>query len=437
MVSGKESTVRRPRLAVTYHDELLSPMDLTDSAAGEWDLVWVTDLARQQRRTARLLPRLGSIVDTGELGGDAVTRAVAEEAVDGVVAFTDDQVLLAARLTTALGLVGHSHATAAALTNKLWQRRVLAAAGVEVPPFVEIPTGATVAESLVLVEPVRFPAVLKPQHGAASRDTFYLDGLPALRAVLSKLLDQEGDGLREGFVLEGYLRDEVELPSLGFASYVSVESLSRDGVFLPIAVTGNFPLAEAFRESGGFLPSALSAERTAAVVNLADRAAQALGVAHGALHTEIKLTPDGPRVLEVNGRVGGGAVAPLARKRTGVALVAAAMRVALGQHLPSPGAATHAGIDYHYRRQPPLLAGRLAGLSGLEEVRRLPSVEAVYPNRSPGDSSPATSTITSHLFSVAGVADGLEQLAGVPARVADLVTEHYEAADPVSADGPG
>ena len=33
---------------------------------------------------------------------------------------------------------------------------------------------------------------------------------------------------------------------------------------------------------------------------------EALGVSTGCLHTEVKFTPDGPEIIEVNGRVGGG-----------------------------------------------------------------------------------------------------------------------------------
>jgi len=42
------------------------------------------------------------------------------------------------------------------------------------------------------------------------------------------------------------------------------------------------------------------------VPDLATAATKALRVRTGFLHTEIKVTPSGPRVIEVNGRLGGG-----------------------------------------------------------------------------------------------------------------------------------
>ena len=81
-----------------------------------------------------------------------------------------------------------------------------------------------------------------------------------------------------------------------------------------------FPLAEPFRETGDFMPHPLETEEAETVVAVAIAAAEALGVRSGALHTEIKLTPDGPRIIEVNGRIGGGAIDALYARRFGTSL---------------------------------------------------------------------------------------------------------------------
>ncbi len=53
-------------------------------------------------------------------------------------------------------------------------------------------------------------------------------------------------------------------------------------------------------------PSSLGHGDEAAVVELASRALEALGVRHGNSHVEVKLSARGPRVIEVNGRIAGG-----------------------------------------------------------------------------------------------------------------------------------
>jgi biotin carboxylase len=55
------------------------------------------------------------------------------------------------------------------------------------------------------------------------------------------------------------------------------------------------------------------------------------GVTHGVTHTEVRLTPAGPCIFEVNGRLGGGLIPYLGRLAPGVDLTAAAVRLALGE----------------------------------------------------------------------------------------------------------
>src|SRR5580658_8041806 len=101
-------------------------------------------------------------------------------------------------------------------------------------------------------------------------------------------------------VLEGYLADDADRPATPYAAYVSVESVTSEGVISHLALTGRFPLAENFRETGFFIPAALSEDDQAAALQLATEVIEAIGVTTGCLHTEVKFTLDGPRVIEVN-----------------------------------------------------------------------------------------------------------------------------------------
>ena len=133
-------------------------------------------------------------------------------------------------------------------------------------------------------------------------------------------------------VLEEYLQDRPEAAGHHFADYVSVESVVSDGRVSHLAITGRFPPAEPFRETGFFIPCAFDEDECAAIAELATAAVRALGVEVGSLHTEVKLTPQGPRVIELNGRIGGGVPEMLA-DATGIELLPLAMRVALGESI--------------------------------------------------------------------------------------------------------
>jgi len=96
-----------------------------------------------------------------------------------------------------------------------------------------------------------------------------------------------------------------------------------------VAVTGRFPMAEPFRETGFFIPADLPQAHLEGALEVATAALRALGVRAGDCHTEIKFTPSGPQVIEVNGRLGGG-IPEMLFHASGVSLLRLSMRVALG-----------------------------------------------------------------------------------------------------------
>jgi biotin carboxylase len=142
-------------------------------------------------------------------------------------------------------------------------------------------------------------------------------------------------------------------------------------------VTGKFPLAPPLRETGYVVPSTLPESARLRVLDLATAALGALRVRHGATHIEIKLTPAGPRIIEVNGRVGG-YVADLIRRATGYDLIRAAITAALGRPCAPPATAA-SRCAFQYFVTPPMDAVGLNDLGGLETLaqRRGLTVEPV------------------------------------------------------------
>ena len=121
----------------------------------------------------------------------------------------------------------------------------------------------------------------------------------------------------------------------GWGDYVSVESVTSHGHTRHIEITGKFPLAPPLRETGYVVPATLDAATRRSVLDRTTSALAALDVRHGASHVELKLTPAGPHIIEVNGRVGG-YVADLVRRSRGYDLVRAALQAALGRPCDEP-----------------------------------------------------------------------------------------------------
>lgn len=423
MSAGTSHPTRR--LAIVFDGRSTSPMDLADTLEELADIVWVIDGDDPTLGpAARLLPRLGTVVDRSGLtvGGvvDALTREVGT--VHGVIAFSDAQLAPAAELAGAMGLPGNSPATVERLNDKSEQRAALAAAGLPTPGFVRIPADVDVARAVDLASSLRPPLVVKPVLGDSSSDVVRVDDHGTLADALGSSRPR-----RHELVVEEYLGDPPD-PGATIAPYVSVESLVVDGDFVPLAISGRFPLAEPFRETGDFMPHVLAPSPAAAVVAAAASAARALGVTSGALHTEIKLTADGPRIIEVNGRVAGGGINAVYSERKGVALTWLAAAVALGLAVDPPAFDiddTDGPFTYRYFVQPPTSATRVASIGPTAHLVGRAGLTSVTVNRSAGDPVDWRAGSQEYVLRVGGTAADHAELAAVPHTVARLVDVSY------------
>ncbi len=301
------TTGRRPRLALVHGEGLGMPMVLAESAdAAGCELVWVIDSSKVTSDwLMRLLRKLGTTVDIGGMSDDEAAEALRVCEPDGIIAYADPLIPVASALAVRLGLDYHDELTTQRLTDKFAQRQALQDAGLPVPRFVVVPADPSAEEIDTLMAAVDFPVVLKPRRGAAGRDTVLAHDADELRRLIAEHATPPDDTPGSSMIVEEYLVGASPPPSALFADYVSVESVVSAGTISHVAVTGRFPLAPPFRESGFVIPSDLGPSDTRAVLDVASRAIAALGVRVGFLHTEIKLTPDGPRIIEVNGRLGG------------------------------------------------------------------------------------------------------------------------------------
>ena len=194
----------------------------------------------------------------------------------------------------------------------------------------------------------------------------------------------------------------------GLAPYVSVETLADAGRFHHLCVTDRFPLAPPLLETGMMLPSCLGAEQQAAVVAMAERALRALDFRHGAAHTELMLTSEGPRVIEVNARVGGAVpfLLPLAARYDVVTQIG---RLAVGL---TPELPTFSGRFAVFVAPQHRVGQTVESVAGLAEARAIPGVRAVIPVAiQPGtDTTADQNTMIAAILADAGSPDDAVQI---------------------------
>ena len=369
-----------PRLAVVFDFGSASPMSILASARGLARVVFLCDRELAHVRLLHdELRALAPVCDITGLTDDEILARPDCADLAGIVTFSESRLNRTAALAERRGLPFLSVPAAAAVTDKLLQRRLLAEAGVQ-------DTGCRVVRDLADLGPaldaVGLPAVLKPRSGAASARTCTVHSAGEARARWRDLTGPATDGSTAEFVVERYLPGDSSVAGAGWADYVSVESVTSHGDIRHVEVTGKFPLAPPLRETGYVVPSTLAASERDQVLALTTAALTALGVRHGVTHTEVKLTPGGPRIIEVNGRLGG-YVADLVRRSRGFDLVRAALSVALGRPYPRPGTA-HRRHAFQYFLAPPMEAVALRRLDGIGELGDVPGIHLVEVLVEPG-----------------------------------------------------
>jgi biotin carboxylase len=239
----------------------------------------------------------------------AVVASAVDRPVDGVIAVGDRPVVLAARVAEALGLPWHPADAARASAHKRLARERLARAGLPAPRYV----AATVdADPIEVSRRARYPAVVKPVSLSGSRGVIRVDTPEALVAAferVSTLLSRpEIRALRSGGEHEILVEEFIAGPEY------AVEGLMSRGVLTCLAIFDKpDPLDGPFFEETIYVtPSRADADVQRAIVAAVAAAAAALGLAHGPIHAECRVSPSAGgapphvHVLEVAARPIGG-----------------------------------------------------------------------------------------------------------------------------------
>jgi biotin carboxylase len=246
----------------------------------------------------------------------AIERLVDALDIDGLIApGTDWPVAIAARVAERAAL---PHPilppTAVLATNKLRQRDCLAEAGVPQPRSWVVGGGDPTPQ-------VDGPVVVKAPDRQGQKGLSYV----ADRAGLDAAIDTARGAARSGLALVEELVDGPEVTVVGF---------SIDGAFTALTVTDRITAEPpAFGVALAHVWPSGAAGDGGAVVDVAARAASAVGIANGPSYTQLRVGPDGPQVIEVAARLGGGHDAELVEAAVGVDLNGLALDAALGSEL--------------------------------------------------------------------------------------------------------
>ena len=295
----------------------------------------------------------------------AIVEYAAQHPLDAIIAIGDKPTLTAALACEALGISSHPPAAARACHDKYEFRNCLQAAGLPVPAFCRLPA----QESPPTLPPgVGFPCVLKPLALSASRGVIRADNpqefAVAFRRIRALLQTPDIRRLKEEAAQWILVEQFLE------GSEAALEGIMDRGALRVLAIFDKPDPLEGpyFEETIYVTPSRSPESVQAEMIRATEQATRAIGLCHGPIHAELRLTPQGPRVLEVAARPIGGLCARALRFDNGWSLEELIIRHALGESIES------------VRREPAasgvmMIPVPAAGI--LEEVRGEPEALAV------------------------------------------------------------
>lgn len=282
---------------------------------------------------------------------------------------TDKPVKAFAFAVSQLGLPGYTPRIAENVTDKGRMAQVLSEEKVPMPWFFE---AESFQQMKAVGKKVTYPCIVKPVNNSASRGVVKVNNYDELLKAYEYSSSCCSEGKR--VIIEEFM----------CGPEVSVEVLVIHGVPHVLQVTDKLTSgAPHFVELGHSQPSQLPEKTVKQIKGLAEDTVLALGLYDSTAHVEIIVTEDGPKIVEVGGRLGGdGITGHLVELSTGVDLLALALDLMTGG-CPTVPDATPKGsaIRFITTKQ----KGILQGLQGREEALAIPGVKEVYMSRFIGE----------------------------------------------------
>lgn len=238
-----------------------------------------------------------AVLDTDDVQAMVTVAKQIQEAepISGVLCWEAGSVLRAGEVARALGLPGDPDAIARCAETHL-TRQALAAAGVPQPRWAR---AATLPDALVEAGRLGYPVKVQERKvDSAERLVAVFDGLKSSAIVLEEFV--EGEEL-------------------------SVDVAVHSGEIFPLC------LARKESEGGHYVHAEDALLHDPMLFRLLHDTHRALGFYDGVTHTEIMMSSEGPKVLAVNGRLGGDVIPYLGLKATGVDAGLASAAVACGR----------------------------------------------------------------------------------------------------------
>lgn len=290
-------------------------------------------------------------------------RVAKEYKIDGVMTLaTDMPIRTVAAIAKELGLVGITEETAINATDKAAMRKALKKHSVPIPEFHPV---NSLQDYKRIVTSFKSPFIVKPSDSSGSRGVSLIKDLEDSKQLEKAYLQAKSQSKSGVVMVEEYMTGPE----------VSVETLAIDGDVQVLQITDKITTgAPCFVEIGHTQPTRLSKEVAREIERITISANKAIGIDNGPSHTEIIITPDGPKIVELGARMGGDCITThLVPLSTGINMVEACIDIAIGIK-PKIKSTINKGAAIRYFKQ---YAGIIVRIDGIEAAKSISGVQQV------------------------------------------------------------
>lgn len=287
---------------------------------------------------------------------------------DGIITLASDMPMRSVSYACQLlGLPSLDYDVAVKTTDKSLMRVALEKASLPIPWYVYLED----LESLDASQIPFYPCVSKPVDSSGSRGVRYIESYEEL---LESVHYSFSKGRGKGVILEEYMQGPE----------VSCEAMVIDHIPYILQVTDKVTSgAPHFVEIRHSQPSLLSRETIEEIKNVTSSAIIALGINNSAVHAELIVTAEGPKIVEIGSRMGGDFIGShLVPLSTGIDMTKATIQLALGESVDVVSSASR-GVAIHYFTVSS--CGILQGISGFEIADKIKGVVDLLINVKIGD----------------------------------------------------
>jgi hypothetical protein len=302
--------------------------------------------------------------------------------VQGLVAWSEHQVELIAQLGVDMGLPALSPEAACNVRSKANTRRVLEPLDGVNPRYAIVRDESSFK---VALETVGVPCLLKPAGSSGGRGIFKIRNYEQALSIFREFKEYCDPQRDEVY---SYFNQEIVLEQELIGSEHSVSGMVADGKIVVFAITDKKIDPSVPIQYQNATPSALPQEIQQQIVGIAQEAVKLTGINWCGFHIDLMVTAEGPKILEIGGRLGGECInshlIPLSRPSINPYQLL--LQVVQGIN---PFTKDNYIDDVTNRSALRILlppgTGRILRLDGLDQVRQHPNVKDFLQLRSLGD----------------------------------------------------